>query len=182
MGTRIALFGGAFNPPHLGHVLATCYAWKTAALDAIWVLPSAHHPWGKEMVPWEFRWRLCQLAFADLPFVAVRDDERRNQSGRTVDLVETLQDEHPGVRFALIGGSDTRDQLPSWYRGEELARLVDVVAVPRGGYDDHPAALPGISSTAIRERLAAGQPIDELVPATVAAAIASEGWYRAEDP
>lgn len=179
MSGHIALFGGAFDPPHLGHVLATCFAWKTAALDAIWVLPSAHHPWGKPMRPWQQRWQLCQLAFADLPFVQVRDEEQRNVEGRTFDLVAMLQDEHPTTHFSLLGGTDTREQLPSWYRGEELAQLVDVVPVPRGGYDsEHPAALPAISSTEIRARLRRGDRVDGLVPRAVADLIARKGWYQ----
>lgn len=174
----IALFGGAFDPPHLGHVLAACWARVCGGADAVWVLPAANHPYAKAMSPWADRWRLCQLAFADLPFCHLRDDEQRS-TGYTIDLVELLQREHPGHRWLLLGGSDTAADLPNWRRGAELARLVEVVAVPRGGHAaPGAAALPAISSTLVRQRLVRGDGIDGLVPSAVAAEIARRGLYR----
>ncbi len=141
---RIALFGGAFDPPHIGHVLCACYALQVAELDTLWVLPSASHPYGKPMRPFGDRMAMCRLAFADLAAVELRDDELRNDSGRTVDLLA----------------------------------MVNVIPVPRRGYDDeHPAALPAISSTMVRERLADGLPAEHLVPRGVAAYIRSQGLY-----
>lgn len=178
---RIALFGGSFDPPHLGHVLAAAYARSVGGVDAVWVLPVVRHPYAKALSPFADRLELCRLAFAPLgPWLEVRDDEARNASGYTFDLVSLLAAEHPGVRWSLIGGSDTARDLPNWHRGTELARLVDVIAVPRRGQggDDHPAALPAISSSAVRAALAAGRPAHDLLPPAVAERIASAGWYR----
>jgi nicotinate-nucleotide adenylyltransferase len=175
---KIAIFGGAFDPPHLGHVLCACYAQQVVALDALWVLPSAHHPYGKSMAPFDERLAMCRLAFAGLAGVTVREDERDNPSGRTFDLLEALDQTHPGTEWYLIGGSDTGRDLPQWYRGEELARRLRVIPVPRRGYDDsHPAALPAISSTAVREILARGGDPASLLPAAVAAYLATRGLY-----
>ena len=179
---RIALFGGAFDPPHLGHVLCACYAWQTVDLDAIWVLPSAHHPWGKQMRPFADRLAMCSAAFADFPFVEVHRDEEDNTTGRTFDLLNLLDERYPQHqqhKWWFIGGSDTEQQLPSWYKGEELAERMQVIPVPRRGFDDeHPAALPAISSSAVREHLTNNQSIAGLVPATVANLIEQHGWYR----
>ena len=175
---QVALFGGAFDPPHLGHVLCACWARSAGGVDAVWVLPAANHPYGKDMLAWEKRWSLCQLAFEGFGFVEVRDDELRNPNGRTFDLVQQLSAAHPDHEWALIGGSDTREDLPNWYRGEELRDMVDIIAVPRRGFDDNPAALPEISSTLIRERIANGEDITGLVPATVQAAIAARSLYH----
>lgn len=178
MGRRIALFGGSFDPPHLGHVLCAAYAWAVGGLDALWVLPVDRHPYGKDLEPWAVRWPLCRAAFAGLGFVEVRDDERANPGGRTITLLERYRERYPGERWILLGGTDTEDDVRNWYRGEDLLALVEVLTIPRRGYDDdHPAALPAISSTLVRQRIAAGRAVDDLVPHAVAALIAEHGWY-----
>jgi len=174
---RIALFGGSFDPPHWGHVLAATWAQVEGRLDQVWVLPVARHPYGKPLAPWEQRWQLCQAAFGSLPFARLRDDERRNPSGFTFDLVQTLMRETPQAQWFLVGGGDTTRDLRNWHRGAELATLISVIQVPRGGYDRQAAAIPAISSTDIRERLAAGVPIGDSVPPGVAQLIAAHGWY-----
>jgi nicotinate-nucleotide adenylyltransferase len=178
VATSIALFGGSFDPPHLGHVLAAGWARWCGGADQVWVLPAANHPYGKPLAPWEQRWRLCQLAFADLPFVVLRDDERRS-TGFTIDLVERLTTEHPGHRWLLVGGTDTVRDLPQWRRGADLAKLIEVLCVPRGGHDSHPGALPAISSSLVRERLRTGGETGGLLPRAVGDEIAAQGWYRA---
>ncbi len=172
----IALFGGSFDPPHLGHVLAASWARWCGGADRVWVLPSANHPYAKALSPWEQRWRLCELAFADLPFVELRDDERRS-TGYTVDLVEMLQREHPGQRWLLVGGTDTARDIGNWKRGGELASMVEVLCVPRGGHDPHPGALPAISSSLIREHLRTGAGVAGLLTTNVAQEIQRNGWY-----
>lgn len=176
-GPRIALFGGSFDPPHLGHLLAACYARIIARVDEVWVLPVAKHAYGKPLAPWEQRWRLCKAAFASLPFVHLRDDELTNQGGYTIDLIERLHLSHPAHRWLLVGGTDTARDLPNWHRGPELVKLVEVIPVPRRGYDDHPAALPEISSSLIRERRKRGETIDDLVAPAVATLITDNQWY-----
>lgn len=173
---QIALFGGSFDPPHLGHVYAALHARLVGGADEVWVLPSAKHPYAKPLRPWEQRWALCRLAFADLPFVRLRDDELRS-SGYTIDLVEGLIAANPANDWLLVGGTDTARDLPNWKRGADLARLIRVHAVPRGGLDPHPGALPAISSSLVRERLAGGGSTEGLLPQTVAAMIQAEGWY-----
>jgi nicotinate-nucleotide adenylyltransferase len=176
---HIALFGGSFDPPHLGHVLAACYARVVGLVDEVWVLPVARHAYHKPLSSWEQRWRLCQAAFAGLPFVRLRDDERDNPDGYTIDLIEGLRRRHPLHRWLLVGGSDTANDLVNWHRGAELARLIEVIPIPRSGYDAHPAALPAISSSLVRERLAARASIVDLVPPGVAELIAAnDSWYR----
>jgi nicotinate-nucleotide adenylyltransferase len=174
---RIALFGGSFDPPHLGHVLAACYARIVAQVDEVWVLPVARHAYGKPISSWEQRWCLCEAAFAALPFVRLRDDEHDNPGGYTIDLIERLRARHPQHRWLLVGGTDTARDLPNWHRGAELVDLIGVIPVPRRGYDDHPAALPEISSSLVRERCRRGERVDDLVGPAVADLIAAKRWY-----
>jgi nicotinate-nucleotide adenylyltransferase len=175
---RTALLGGSFDPPHLGHVLCAAHARIVGGVDAVWLLPVARHAWGKPLAPFAQRLELCRLACADLPFVSVRDDELRNPSGFTWDLLDLLEREHPERSFCLVGGTDTGRDLERWHRGPELVRRLPVLVVPRGGHDAGPAALPAISSTLVRRRLAAGDRCADLLPHTVAERIAACGWYR----
>ena len=175
---RIALFGGSFDPPHLGHVLAACYARVVGQVDEVWVLPVATHAYAKPISAWDQRWRLCQAAFGNLPFVRLCDNELRNPSGYTFDLLTLLTSKHPAYYWLLVGGTDTARDLPNWHRGTELAAMIEVIPVPRRGYDEHPAALPAISSSLVREQLARGADISALVPPAVDALISSAGWYR----
>lgn len=175
---HVALFGGSFDPPHLGHVLAATYAFSAGGADEVWVLPVAEHAYHKAMAPWEQRWALCQAAFTGLGFVRLMDDERRNAGGFSFNLVTALMRDHPGHRWSLVGGTDTARDLRNWHRGEELARLVEVIAVPRRGFDGQDQALPAISSSQVRERLAQGGDVAGWVPEAVARMIADNGWYR----
>ena len=178
---KIALFGGSFDPPHLGHVLAAVTARSIAGVDAVWVLPVANHPYAKRLSPWAQRWELCQLAFAPLgPWLEIRDDELRNPSGFTFDLVSRLKAEHPQHQWSLIGGSDTATDLVNWHRGAELAQLIEVIAIPRRGQggDDQPAALPAISSSQVRELLATTGDAAGRLPLAVAERIREQRWYH----
>ena len=175
--TRIALFGGSFDPPHLGHVLAACYARVVGQVDEVWVLPVAKHAYGKPISPWEQRWQLCEVAFAGLSFVRLRDDERTNPGGYTFDLIERLRGNYPHHQWSLVGGPDTALDLLNWHRGAELVNMIEVIPVPRRSYDEHPAALPQISSSLIRERLARKEDIRALVPPAVADLITAQRWY-----
>ena len=176
---HVALFGGSFDPPHLGHVLCATYAYAVGEVDAVWVLPVHIHPYGKTMrASWADRLDLCLAAFAGFGFVQVRDDEERNPEGRTIDLVAALRRSHPDTAFSLIGGTDTHEDLVNWYRGPDLIEQVTIIPVPRSGFDDDPTALPAISSSGIQERMAAGQPWEHLVPRGVATLIRERRLYR----
>ena len=175
---RIALFGGSFNPPHLGHILCALYAYKMAGLDEIWIMPSADHPYGKDLLAWEARWEMCQAAFEGMSFVQLKDDELRNEGGKTINLIKSLQEQHPGNEWFIVGGTDTIDDIPQWYHGQEILKLLEVIAIPRQGYDHgSTAALPAISSSLVRERLAKGAVVDDLVPLGVEQLIARHAYY-----
>ena len=164
---RIAIFGGSFNPPHLGHILCATYAHARAHLDAVWVFPVAEHPYAKDLAPWDLRWDMCERAFGSLGFCHIRDDERHNPGGRTYNLLTHLMSEYPNTDWHLIGGTDTHKDLPNWYNGKELQQQLTIIAIPRAGYDNDPLALPNISSSLIRERLQAGSDVTPYVPQSI---------------
>src|SRR5713226_643265 len=135
---EIALFGGSFDPPHVGHLLAAAWVLATEPVDELWFVPVHEHPLGKKMAaPFEHRVELCQLAIADLGLKRARVsriEEDLGGEGRTVDLLEHLHQRRPGDRFALVLGTDLKLERAQWKRFERIQELARIIEVWRGGY------------------------------------------------
>lgn len=183
---RVAVFGGTFDPPHIGHV-AFCQALAAEdCFDRVWILPAYVHPFGKEMAPFRRRLAMCGLAFAALSAkVEVRDDEERfNRSGFTIDLLRSLKSRFPARRFTLALGSDNYEQRHRWKDYDELKRLVEIRFFGRRGWEEQNEALgreapfPRASSTEIRRVIAEGGMPAHLVPPGVAEYIIEHGLYK----
>jgi nicotinate-nucleotide adenylyltransferase len=181
--TVVGLFGGSFDPPHLAHQMVCLFALETAGVDAVWMVPTYRHPFAKEMVAFDHRLAMCELAAA--PFggrVIVSDIERELDAAasRTLDTVVALRARHPDVELRLIIGSDILRDRHKWHRWDEVERLAPPIVVPRAGHDDAGAAvtLPDVSSTEVRERLARGDSAVPLVSRAVMDYIARQGLYR----
>lgn len=179
------LFGGSFNPPHMGHQIACLYLLEALRARDVWLMPAHVHPLGKDLVDFQHRLRMCEILAR--PFdarVSVSAAERDvGGSGRTYELVRHLLARHPGARFALAVGADILGETDQWYRWDELRALVPVVVLGRGGAalaGETPMALPQVSSSDIRGRIAGGLSIEGLVPAGVADYIAEHGLYSPE--
>lgn len=179
---EIALFGGSFDPPHLGHVLAAAYVLATEPVDELWILPVHEHPLGKRpAAPFDHRVALCELAFADLARVKVsRLEGELKGEGRTVDLLEHLRRARPQDRFALVLGTDLTAERPQWKRFDRIEELARIVTLARSGFSEA-SLLPAVSSTQVRALLAAGSPeVARLVPRAVLEAIRAAGTYAAK--
>ncbi len=148
---RIGFFGGSFNPPHLGHLLAATYALKVHGLDEVWLAPVYHHPFAKEMIDFDHRLKMCNILVENLtpPFRVTDVEKRLNHEGKTVHTLRQLKTDHPKDEFVLIIGSDLKEQIKTWSESESLQKEFKVVIVPRGLQDD-PTSIPNISSTNIR--------------------------------
>jgi nicotinate-nucleotide adenylyltransferase len=128
--------------------------------------------------------RMCELAAASLRGVHVCTAERELADdplvGKTARTLEHLQAKHPDHRFALVVGTDILPETDKWYRWDRVKALARILVVGRQGYEgaaDAPA-LPAVSSTVIRERLARGEDVSALVPGRVLAYVAERGLYR----
>jgi nicotinate-nucleotide adenylyltransferase len=167
---RVAFFGGSFNPPHVAHQLVSLYVLETAGVDELWLVPCRKHPFDKMLAPYQHRLRMCELAAAALgPRVRVSDVEGRlGGESRTLMTIKALRSEHPGSEFLLVVGADIEPELPLWYGADELLRDVQRIVVGRGGFSSGSAiAMPALSSTEVRARLARGQSIDGMLPRSV---------------
>ena len=188
---RIGLYGGSFDPVHLGHLLVAQAAREELNLDRLFFIPAAQSPFKPEAkpTPGAERLRLLRLALAGKAWCEI--DEQELQRGGVSYTIDTVRDYHrrfPGAQIHYLIGGDHVAKLASWREAEELARLAEFIVVPRPGEAEKPFPKPfrgrtlkgfplGVSSSEIRERLRAGRPIEHLVPATVAEAIRGSGLY-----
>jgi len=177
---HVALFGGSFNPPHLGHQLAALYALETSDVDQLWFVPCFRHPFEKQLESFDDRLHMCRAAAEPLgPRAKVKDIERElGGTSRTLTTVRALKAQYPEVRFSLVIGSDLLDEIDSWYGAQTLRQLISFLVVGRQGTATESAfAIPNISSTDVRERLLSGDGVEAIVPRGVLAFIRDRGLY-----
>jgi nicotinate-nucleotide adenylyltransferase len=187
---RVGVFGSLFNPPHLGHlILAAEAAWQLG-LDRVVLVPTgmpAHRAAPPE--PAEVRLRLAiAAASTDAGLTVSRVEIDRPGPSYMSDTLRGLQSRYPGDELVLIIGADQLAALPRWHEAERLPALARIAVAGRPGVTvkgiehanveriDMPAI--GISSSDVRERVAAARPFRHLVPDAVAAIIVAEGLYR----
>jgi nicotinate-nucleotide adenylyltransferase len=163
--------------------MAALYVLETAAVDELWLIPAHLHALDKPLVPFEHRLAMCALAAEALgPRVRVSDVERAiGGESRTLHTLRRLRELHPGHVFSLVIGADLVGEVSSWLGGDELARTVPFIVVGRGAAPgpEGGVPMPELSSSAVRERLAAGKSVAGLVPRTVLDYIYARGLYAA---
>lgn len=192
MPLRIGLFGGTFDPPHVGHLVTAVNVRHALALDAV-VLMVANFPWQKRgtrpITPAADRLAMVEAAVADVEGLVVGDAEiRRGGSSFTADTLAALADVYPGAELFTIVGDDAAAGLTTWERHEEVVAQSYLVVVDRPGA---PVELPTgfdwlrvevprleVSSTDLRARVRDGRPLDYLVTEPVLDIIATRKLYR----
>lgn len=171
---RVAIFGGSFNPPHVGHALVAGWLGWTGQVDEVWLLPTWRHAFQKPLRPFAARVAACEaLARHVGPFVRVDPVEATLPApSYTVATLDTLAERHPGVQLRLVVGSDVLPQTPSWRDWGRIAERYAPIVVRRDGHPggDLGPVFPAVSSTDIRARLEAGERPTDLVPEDVLAA------------
>jgi nicotinate-nucleotide adenylyltransferase len=171
----IGVFGGSFDPPHVGHVLAVAYALATAPIERVLVVPTFRHPFGKAMAPFADRVAMAELAFGGMRGVEVsRIEEELGGDSYTVRTLEALRSRMPGTTLRLLVGSDVLPDTPRWREWERVTELAPPIVLPRGG-----ELLPTVSSTDVRARYAAAGSTEDVVPRSVDAHVRSHGLYGA---
>lgn len=189
--TKVALFGGSFNPPHVAHQLVALYVLETCDVDELWFVPTYVHPFHKALASFEDRIAMCELVAEPLgprAHVSRVEEELAQQpdfvASRTFDLVELLLAQEPENSFRLVIGADILRETDKWYRWDDLVQLAPPLVIGRTGYPlpvgtETGIAMPEISATRARELLAAGDPAAAaLLPRGVVRYIAERGLYR----
>lgn len=185
---RVAIYGGAFDPPHVGHVLTTAWLLATNQVDRVWIMPSCNHPFGKDMSPFEVRREMCEKAFEIFEGVQVKPDEQQNPSGLMFDLVYGLRQRYPdNFQFHLVIGADNWEARKRWKKWSQLEKIVeDIIVVGREGSNTAGVLnICNISSSDIRDAFAENNPYvgeDEVflphaLPAPVLTHILEERMY-----
>lgn len=186
------MFGGTFDPPHIGHLVAAVDARQVLGLDVV-LLVVANVPWQKVgarvISSADDRLAMVHAAVADRAGLEVSDLEiRRGGPSYTADTLADLRAAEPDAELFVILGRDAAAGFTTWERHDEVARLAHLVVVDRPG---PPVALDPafawtrvdipeleISSTELRERVASGRSIDYLTPPAVVRCISERGLYR----
>lgn len=173
---RVGLFGGSFNPPHIGHTVICRWLFKQGLVDELWVIPCFRHPLGKKLESFEHRLTMCRLAFLKLalPISIIDVEQKLGGVSYTLRTVEHLKGEYPHLRFLLVTGDDVQEQVGKWKEFGKIRKLVEVIRVPRGGG----SPIPSVSSTFVRERMEHGKPYSDLVEREVAVYIITKGLFR----
>jgi nicotinate-nucleotide adenylyltransferase len=188
---KLGLFGGSFDPVHLGHLLVAQAAREELGLDRLFFIPAAQSPFkpGSRLAPASDRARLLRLALAGKTWCELDEQEiQRGGVSYTIDSVRAYAKRFPQARLYYLIGADHVAKLPEWKEADELARVAEFVVIPRPGQREAQFPKPfrghvltgfplGVSSSQIRSRIKEGKPIDHLVPAIVAEAIRDGRLY-----
>jgi nicotinate-nucleotide adenylyltransferase len=189
---RIGLFGGSFDPVHLGHLLVAQAACEELALERLFFIPAAQSPFkpANEPASAAIRTRMLRLALAGQSNYELDDQElQRGGVSFTIDTVRSYTARFPDAEFFYLIGADHVPTLPKWRDAENLARLVHFVVIPRPGETPMQLAPPfriqilggwplRLSSSQIRARVREGRPVEHLLPCGVNAVIHETGIYR----
>jgi nicotinate-nucleotide adenylyltransferase len=197
---RIAFFGGSFDPPHRGHLAVASAAARHFELASVLFAPTGRQPLksGTAWASYEDRLAMTSLACESDPrFTVSRVDEPRPDGGPnySVDTLATLRQRYPADQLFNLVGADSFHDLGRWHDPQRLLSIVDWIVVSRPGFDlGEPAGLAvtaaqkthihlldsvheDVAATHLRERLAVGDPCDDLLPASVSAYIQQQGLY-----
>ncbi len=191
---RIGVFGGTFDPPHVGHLLLASDAREALQLDRLIFVPAATQPFKAHAPPVASaldRLEMVRLAVADDANYVVDDTEiGRKGLSFTVDTLEHLSRKTPGSEFFLLLGEDALSGIDGWRSPERIRELATLAVMHRSGSERSPVAVMAggvrnvstrrvdVSSTEIRERLRAGKSIKGFVPESVEQFIEARGLYR----
>jgi nicotinate-nucleotide adenylyltransferase len=203
MNPRIGIFGGTFDPVHLGHLIMAEQCREAGKLDEVWFIPAARPPHKLDcpLTSFAHRVEMLALAVAGMPAFRVNDLEKdRAGPSYTADTLMELHRLHPQVDFGLLLGADCLPDLPGWHEPERILELAELLIYARRGWPGitsedlrqslHlsenasvrmrlvPGPLIDIASRDLRQRVAEGNSLRFLVPRAVECYIEEKKLYR----
>jgi nicotinate-nucleotide adenylyltransferase len=184
---RVAVFGGSFNPPHVGHVLACALVMAKGQVDRLLVVPTYEHPFAKPLAPYHDRVAMCELATGFMRGLEVsRVEAELGGESRTLRTLEHLAATHADWKLRLVIGADILAETPKWFGFDAITRLAPPVVLARAGVDAPgagPPLLPEVSSTQVRAAIAKGawEEVTKVLPRKVLARVRAKGLYGAPE-
>ena len=204
---KIAIFGGTFDPPHLGHINIVEEVLKSEVVDKILIVVSYKppHKTGQKVSNFDQRCEMLELAFKDLiennnkVCISRIEEERADKLSYTFDTLDELQKRFPKDEFYLLIGSDSLMQLHSWYKAQELAENYKIITYPRPDYKidetklakswnkllieqflEHTVNFPVklCASSEIREKISKNEDVSTLLSSEVSCYINNNKLYR----
>ena len=197
---RIGIFGGSFNPIHLGHTALAAYICEQGLVDEVWLMVSPHNPLKENstLINEQERLTMARLAVAPYPTLRACDFEfTLPRPSYTYHTLQALREAYPDHEFSLIIGEDNWQCFDRWYRGEDIARETPIIVYPRdiegelkiisamlesplssgeGGGRGLPKLLP-YSSTEVRQAIAEGKDTSHMLHPDVAQYIKENKLY-----
>jgi nicotinate-nucleotide adenylyltransferase len=198
---KIAVLGGSFDPPHLGHLFIATQVKELLKLDQVWLMPAYHHPFQRKLSPVEIRFEMTKLL--ENESIRVSDFEiKYNPTSFTIDTLKALEKERPEDTFYWITGSDQLESFKNYKDWEEIVKTQNLIIFPREWIlpqfeekvkealllksipqnvivlHNKNLVLTNISSTRIRERVKLGLSIDLYVTKAVAEYIKKNNLYQ----
>jgi nicotinate-nucleotide adenylyltransferase len=197
---KIAILGGSFDPPHLGHLAIALQVKELVNIDEVWLMPAYHHPFNRKLSPVETRYTMT--SFLETDNIRVSDYEiKHNPTSYTIDTLNGLKQQRPDDEFFWITGSDQLAQFQKYKNWKDILAKHNLIIFPREWMLDQLEAqvkeklllktipenvivlqtkeliLTNISSTKIRERVKSNLPIHYFVRNKVAAYISANKLY-----
>ena len=172
---RIAVFGGSFNPPTMGHAMVVQWLLWSGKVDRVMLVPSGGHPFGKPMIPLEDRAYLLYEMSQDIKQTSPHATQLRVSQVEgelpkpvyTYDLLTHLRGELPPPQFELffVIGADILQETANWHKWDKVREEFPLIIMGREGYPspDGSPTIPNYSSTEVRRRFEAGENWQELV-------------------
>lgn len=155
---NVAIYGGSFDPVTWGHVVSTItFFLNNQFLDEVLVVP-CNQQTGKDLIDFQHRYKMCQLAFQHLNKVTVSDVEfQLGGVSKTARLIQHLSDNNPDWKMRFVIGADLQDSWKTWKGADIIEKLAPPLVVPRSGYskkvEDSPETFVNVSSTTVRRFL-----------------------------
>lgn len=198
---KIAILGGAFDPPHLGHLIVAEQIRQYLKLDEVWLMPVFSHPFNKDLSPAPQRLEMTKLV--ETKYIKTSDFEiRRNEISYTIDTLELLKKEKPNNIFYWCIGSDMLKDFQKWKDWQQLIKSHNIIVYPRGtgvldlekhveesfALDPLPnnitvisgqdVVISNISSTLVRNRIQNKKSIKYVVPDNIISYIEKNNLYK----
>jgi nicotinate-nucleotide adenylyltransferase len=175
----IGLFGGSFNPPHIGHMMACYHILATTDIDKIWLLPCYRHAFNKELISFEHRINMCTQAsklFNNHVIVSTIENELGPKNW-TIDTVSLLKKKYPHITFIFIMGNELLCESTKWKDYDKLKKIIKFYILNRTEENNN-GFISRVSSSLVRQKIKNKESIQGLVPSSVADYIKQHKLYQ----